>query len=241
MRSTSLLLGTAALTLLLAGCGSSDITDTSTATAASTGSSASGGSPSAAPSDQPAGDATILQSGFGQEGEYVWVTSVVHNGTGKVGQTVTVQYNVLDDAGDILASESQVEAFSILDQDLAVGTQVSLDKGVKVSKVEATLLVEDNGTFDSTPRPPIPTTPGKVAKDEYGNWGATFIVSNPLSEPLKDARIGIVCYDAAKAIIGGGVSFPDLIPAGGKVKIDPTTLLISGKPDACTAYAGHGF
>jgi hypothetical protein len=46
---------------------------------------------------QPAG--AIVKSGFGQEGDYAWVTSVVRNDSDEAGQTLTVQYNLKDAGG----------------------------------------------------------------------------------------------------------------------------------------------
>ena len=39
---------------------------------------------------------TLKEAGFGQTDEYVWVTALVHNNSAYVGQTVTVNFNVLD-------------------------------------------------------------------------------------------------------------------------------------------------
>src|SRR4051812_46894795 len=68
----------------------------------------------------------LLASGFGQEGPYLWVTALVKNTSQDVGQFVTVQFNVLNQAGDIIASQSQVESFSRSGQTLVLGTQVDL-------------------------------------------------------------------------------------------------------------------
>jgi hypothetical protein len=88
--------------------------------------------------------ARLLKTGFGQSGEYAWVTSLVENqAEDNVGQFVTVQFNLLDSDGEILASTEQVEALSRADQKLAVGTQVDIPDRGKVAKVEATMEVSD--------------------------------------------------------------------------------------------------
>jgi hypothetical protein len=63
------------------------------------------------------------------------VTSLVENqAEDNVGQFVTIQFNLLDSDGEILASTEQVEAFSRADQKLAVGTQVDIPDRGKVPK-----------------------------------------------------------------------------------------------------------
>lgn len=220
-----------AIALLASGCaGEKNIVEQNTAKA---------GSGSAPPS--PAGPTkaagSLVSSGFGQDDEYVWVTSLVHNDSDKVGQTVTVQFNAMDEAGTLVKSASQVESFSRVGQDLAVGTQISAPNGVKISSVEATLLIEDRGAFSSEPFPEMKTTPVTVVTGPYGGSTANFELSNPTDQPVKSPRLGIICYDAANAIIGGGMDFPDLVPPSGKVAVE-AYILTTGTPASCKAYAG---
>ena len=178
-----------------------------------------------------------MASGFGQKDEYVWVTSLVHNNSDKVGQTVTVQFNALDAAGTLVKSGSQIESFSRVGQDLAVGTQLDVPKGSKIATVEATLLIEDLGVFSSEPFPEMKTTTVKVVADQYGGATANFELSNPTGNPVKSPRLGIICYNAAKKIIGGGVDFPELVPASGKVAVE-AHILTTGKPASCKVFTG---
>lgn len=195
-----------------------------------------GQSPAATASAAPRELGTIEASGFGQEGEYVWVTAIVHNNSTYVGQTVTVNFNVLDKQGKILESESQVESFSRPKSDHAIGTQVTLEPGQKATKVEATLAVEAAGVFSDQPFPEMPTSAVKVAQN-YGAHEASFELKNPMSEAVKSPRIQLVCTDAAGSIVGGGMAFPDLVPARGKIKVD-TNVIVSRKPHKCSAYVG---
>ena len=225
MRST--LLVCSVLVFALAGCAS----DTGQAEAESESPKAA-----ATKSSAPSELGTIKASGFGQDGEYVWVTAVVHNNSTYVGQTVTVNFNVLDKQGEILESESQVESFSRPKSDHAIGTQVTLEPGQKAAKVEATLDVEAAGAFSDQPFPEMPTSAVKVAQ-KYGAQEASFELTNPMSEAVKSPRIQLVCSDAGGSIVGGGMAFPDLVPAGGKIKVD-TNVIVSGKPQECSAYVG---
>jgi hypothetical protein len=215
-----------AAALALAGCGGG-------------GDPVSGGSPSpsATVSSAPKELGTLKASGFGQADEYVWATAVVHNNSDYVGQTVTVSFNVLDAAGEILGTESQVESFVRPGADHVIGTQVALEPGQKAAKVEATLDVEASGTLSDQPFPDMPVSDLKVTAGMGGYPAVTFVVSNPLTVPVKDARIQVACTDASGAIIGGGSDYPELVPAGGKVKVD-AHVIASGEPQDCTVFVG---
>jgi hypothetical protein len=178
----------------------------------------------------------LLESGFGQTDEYVWVTSLVKNTASTVGQTVTVQFNVYDKAGTLIGSTEQVESFQSVGQLLAVGTQLDLKPQEKAASVKATLLVEDKGAFSDEPFPAIKTSLVKIGKDEFGGVSASFDVTDPTDQPLKNPRIGIICYNAKKQIIGGSSEFPDLVPASDKYHVD-STVNVTGTPASCTAYA----
>lgn len=179
----------------------------------------------------------ITDSGFGQSEEYVWAGAVVHNNTDKVGQTVTVTFNALDASGAILKTESQVESFSAPSADHYVGTQLTLEKGQKAAKVEASLDVEDSGTFSDQPFPTMPTSKATVSKNEYGGTTASYTLTNPLTVAVKSPRIAVLCRDAAKKIIGGGIDLPDVVPAGGTIKVD-TDVTTTGTPASCAPFVG---
>ncbi|WP_404390406.1 hypothetical protein [Humibacillus xanthopallidus] len=165
------------------------------------------------------------------------MTAVVHNNSTYVGQAVTVSFNVLDEKGTLLKTASQVEAFYRPSADHALGTQVSLDPGQKAAKVEASLDVEANGAFSDKAFPAAPTGPVTVRTGEYGQTVASFELSNPLTVALKSPRVAVVCTNPSGAIVGGGSSYPELVPASGKVKVD-TDVLVSGKPSTCSPYVG---
>jgi len=186
-------------------------------------------------SNATAGSGELVSSGFGQSDEYVWVTSLVKNTSEQTGQTVTVSFNVLDSEDNLLATTTQVEAFSTPAQELAVGTQVTVDKGLKAARVEATLDVQEDGIGPKDAQPSMPPIQAKVAKNEYGTYTATYEVVNPTANVLTTVRIGVICVNGANTIIGGGSQFPTLIPASGKIRAD-TDVATSGKPGACTAY-----
>lgn len=188
----------------------------------------------------PAGGASIIASGFGQQKEYVWITALIKNNTGNTGQSVTVNFNLLDEKGEVIKSESQVESFVWIGQELAVGTQADLDSGrVKVASVEATLDIKDYGR-DASPVAQFTTGEIQLTEDKYskGYFRARFDVINPDDTVLKDARIGVICYDKNGVIVGGSSVYPDLVPAKGKIRAETTGLIVSTKPASCKAFPG---
>jgi hypothetical protein len=230
--------GSALLLVALTGCASlreSDSTDTDTAPAHNK--TASGPSDGTSPSEDTA-SGHIKEFGFGQQDEYVWVTALVHNDSDVVGQMVTVHFNAMDADGELVASTNQVDHFSRAAQDLAVGTQLAVPRRSEIASVEATLLIEDIGAFSDEPFPEIPTTDVKVVKAPYiDSYTANFQVNNPTGEPLQNLGIGLICHNSGGKIIGGGVAFPELVPANGATAVEASTLT-SGKPDSCDAYVG---
>jgi hypothetical protein len=220
----------AALLFGVAGCGGGDETTTDSAT-----SERSTAAPATTAPQEPEGKAgEIVKSGFGQRDDFVWVTSLVKNNTDEAGATVTVQYNVLDATGSILVSGEQVESFSRGGELLAVGTQLEVPSGTEAATVEASLVVEPDGIGSEFQE--IPTSPVTVTTDEFGQPTASFEVTNPTSEPLSP-RIGVICYDSAGEIVGGTSEFPE-VPPSGKARVDTLSLLVTGTPAECEAYAG---
>jgi hypothetical protein len=216
--------------MLLTGCTS---TGKNVAESATSGTSRPTASTAAAA--KPAGQ--LVASGFGQQAQYVWLEALVRNTSANVGQTVTVQFNVLDASGKLIGSESQVENFSRPGQLLALGTQHDLQPHETAAKIEAHLLIEDAGAFSNKPFPEIKTGPVSIAKDEFGSTTGTFEITNPTADPLKNPRVGVICYDTEHNVIGGGAEYPDLVPASGKALVK-ATLNTRGKPAKCDAYAG---
>src|SRR6476659_4907341 len=97
---TRIVLGTLAV-ILLSACGGTDadVVDSKKSEAATSGASSSG---------DGAQKARLLESGFGQADQYAWVMALVKNESDHAGQTVTVNFNVKDTDGHLLASGSQV-------------------------------------------------------------------------------------------------------------------------------------
>jgi hypothetical protein len=180
--------------------------------------------------------ASLEAAGFGQSGDYLWITSVVRNEAPTGGQFVTVSFNLLDEGGNLLATESQVESFNAPGQRLAVGTQVDAPTNGTVASVEATLLV-DEGMEPEFPDVTLEAGEVTLRPDEFGGMTASATLTNPSQETLPGARVGVICTDAAGTIIGGGSAYPD--PAGGQI-VAEVDVIVSGEPASCEMLANPG-
>ena len=60
-------------------------------------------------------------------------------------------------------------------------------------------------------------------------------VSNADSRYDAEARIGIVCYDAASSIVGGTTIYSDALPRNGATVVEQP-VLVTRPPARCEAY-----
>lgn len=214
--------------MLLAGCNTAQV-PAITATSVPT---ASTPPTSAAPS--PAG--VIKDSGFGRRDNYAWVTAIVHNNTDTVGQYVTVHFDLADEQGNLIASEDQTGMFDRPNGDIAVGTQVEVPKNAKIASVTTNLAVGEEPDESIGPFPAITSSKRSVGST-YGYPYARFILHNPTSQPISNAQVEVVCYSKQNKVIGGGDSYPDLMPAKRSIVVK-SDVITSGRPDHCAAYVG---
>lgn len=227
------LLSIASLALVACG-GSSDLSPASPAPRATSPEVASESTAEASGTDEMG---RILNSGFGQRDEYVWVTAIVENLTETVGHTVTVSFNVLDDDGQILATETQVEGFSLPQAEHIIGTQVTLAKGETAADLEVSLDVQDENLFGDTPFTAVTASETTIESNSVGGPGASLELTNNTSENVANPRVQTACFDAAGQIIGGGSEYPEFVPAQGRIKVD-LHLIVSEEPTSCASFVG---
>jgi hypothetical protein len=224
-----------ALVFLLAACGGT-AEDKEKSPAGSDGGSKNAGSGSA--DDAP--KVEIVDSGFGK-GDYGTQAMVIvtTDSEAAIGEFVTASVNFLDSEGQILATAEQIEAFKWVGQELAMPvTPDGLDGKAKVASIEPSASLSDYGMAEESkaPLPVLDST--EVKKGEFGGFITSFALTNDTDADLKSPRVGVVCYDAAKKIIGGTSTYPDLVPAGKTIRIDAEPT-VSGKPASCKAFVNY--
>ena len=187
--------------------------------------------PSASAAEGDVDAAEIIDYGFGQDGQYVHVAAMVRH-AGYTGEFATVLFNVYDDSDKLVASTEHVEGFTNAEATFPIGTMVEVDEGVTIGRIEPTMAISDHGT-SYAPQPVV--EPVKVDLVS-GEPMFEFKFTNPTGADWKDVRVAIVCHNSAGEIVGGGMAFPSLIPAGGEVLVDDPNLHQQGAA-SCTAYA----
>ena len=213
--------------LLLVGCGAG-------------GKSATGGSTKERP------PAKVVASGFGQNGKYVeGIAIVTSDNPASVGRGVTASANFLDAVGHVIATEEQVESFSWPDQQLVLPVWLDLSNSppdTKVASGDVSVSVSDYATPKSPDMKPLPVlVSNRIRRNSYGGFTTDFTFTNDTGADLKDLRVGVVCYDAGGTIIGGSSIYPNLAPAGKPIRLEPTTLTVSGEPITCKAFPNYGY
>ena len=184
----------------------------------------------------------VVDSGFGQLGDYVQGVVVVTTGdAAAVGEFVTASMNFHDATGEIVGTSEQVESFSWPGQELVLPLMLDLSAtpGVQVAEVDVSVSLSDYGLGGETVDPLEPVEARELRPGEFGGTTAVFEVTNPTGEDLDGARVGIVCRDAGGTVIGGTSEYPNLIAAGKTVLVE-SDLATSGEPATCTAYPNYG-
>lgn len=183
----------------------------------------------------------LVASGFGQRGEYVQGIAVVTTDNPQsVGEFVTASANFLDDAGNIIATEEQVESFSWVGQELVLPIWLDLSNrpGVTVDGIDVSVTISDHGP-GTEPQAPLDTVDStEVVATQFSGPAAVFTLTNTTDSDLENLRLGVVCYDAAGTIIGGGSDYPELIAAGKSARVE-SRITTSGEPASCTAFPNY--
>lgn len=201
--------------------------ETDTVTLEQTSTTIPGGASSAAPSTEAPGSAEVVESGMGVADGYAWVTAMVEY-EGLTGEFATVLFNVYDKNDELIASEEQVEELGTAGTTFPIGTQVEIPSGSKASRVEATVSVSDYGS-GTEPMPVV--DPVEAPADS-----PKFRIENATGADWTSPRIAIVCRDDAGTISGGGMDFPNTIPAGGEYLVSDASMITAREAKTCEAY-----
>lgn len=222
------------LVSLLSACGGGGVKDVGTVGSDGGDKNATSGSKGGTPTAEVI-DFGLAQSSYTTEAIVLATT----NSEAAIGEFATVTVNFLDAGGKILATESQVESFNWVGQQLVFPvTPTDLDDNVKVASIEPSISFSDYGMAEPS-KPPMPVLDAtEIKKGEFSDYTVAFGFTNDTDADLKDLRIGVVCYDPAKKIIGGTSTYPDVAPAGKTIRIeaDPT---VSEKPASCKGFVNY--
>jgi len=165
-------------------------------------------------------------AGLDSSGNYAWVTAMVEH-SGLTGEFATVLFNIYNEEGQLIASQEQVEELGTSGTTFPIGTQVSIPEGESAARVEAIVSATDYGTGAD----PLPIVEPYVSA--FPN--PRFEIVNPTDENWTNPRISVICRDASGAIVGGGIDFPNSVPANGHMLSTPY-LMVDDSATECQAY-----
>lgn len=184
-------------------------------------------------SSPPEQVAEIVEYGFGQRDQYVYAPVIIKGTADKAGQFVTVSANALDESGEIIATETQVEQITSPGQELVAAVFFDLGPGAAtVADLEVTLTSDDVG--DSTDEPDLGTAEATSITEEYGTTTAAAEFENTTDDTI-DLNATAVCRDAAGAIIGGAFTSHGDVAAGSTALVE-VDVTVSSPPATCTIY-----
>jgi hypothetical protein len=168
------------------------------------------------PSPEPAREAVVVQSGFGQDGQALGFGVVIDNPNPAAAlEDISVQV-VAYGAGDVvLGTDDSTLPMVAPAVQTYFGGDMYLDVEQPVERIEVQI------TGGGTPQPATPDElpPFSVEAATFRETGfsqhVSAVIRNPFTVPLTDLYVGIVLFDEADQVIGGGFTFlPFLLPEG---------------------------
>lgn len=173
----------------------------------------------------------ITQQGFGQAGADVGLGFLLENPNDALTiEDVTWQYTLYAADRRVLAVGSGYVRFLAPGQILGIAENAYLTSDDAVADLEVQLLA---GEYDTdTVGPNFTTEEIALEQDEYGSTTVTGIVVNPNDQSVTGLQVHAIVYDAAGAIIGGGWSYIEDIPANGRTPAEVYVALSDTAPPA---------
>lgn len=164
--------------------------------------------------------ATLVTSGFGQEGRSVSYAFIVTNPNPGIGlEDVGYQITALDSSGAIVETDSSSIPALFPGDTLGIGGDLFVEENVIVDSIDVQL-----SRGDSTPSEPIPNFTTEQVTYIPGDYTSqvTGVISSPFSRQFDDLRVSAITYDAEDNINGGGYTYVDFVPANGTTGVNVT-------------------
>lgn len=178
---------------------------------------------------------TFETYGAGGGNGYLWVTSIVRDV--QPGQFVTVSFNLLSADGTILATAHQTEEGINPNERMIIGTQVEAPRGQTVTRVQPAIGVQNDSRKPAFTDVVLGVGTVMIGEDSLNQPTAKSLITNPSQQQIPAARVGIACFDRQGNIIGGGATFPKVLPAGGQTMASCDHLMVSQAPTRCEMTA----
>jgi hypothetical protein len=192
------------------------------------------------PTQVPVAQAVDLKltgiQGFVQDDIHVVSVFMVENpNADQAIESSEYQIAVYDDAGTVLKSDSGYLSLVLPGETTAIVSESYLEKGQKASKVEVQLSSGDASVMEEKVVP-YTTDQVKFIPDQYFPK-VTGVIKNGLNRNISNMHVMAVAYDQSGAIIGGGYTYLNFLPASGQAPVD-VSMLVDGTPDKVEIYPG---
>lgn len=176
---------------------------------------------------------TLDKQGAGQDDTNVGVGFVVTNpNAGFAVENSRYRSTAYAADGSVLSTDEGYIHLLLPSETLGVGSRMLLGKGQTVDHVDVQILPGDYTTSD-----PVPSFTTDNVTYKPGQFGdsVTGEITSPYTKDISSLLVYALAYDADGKIIGGGFTFLDFVPAGGKAAVD-VTVAVAGKPETVELY-----
>ena len=184
---------------------------------------------------QAAQDVKLVASGFGQEGTQSAYGFLVENTNASVAVEKS-QYQVTAFAKDgaVLCTDSGYIDLLLPEQKLGIAGDMSVPgKDTVIDHVVVQIKAGDLKPSES--QPTFTSDNVTYLKGSYTSK-VTGVIKSPYKKDASQLRVSALAFDGSGAIIGGGYSYLDFVPAEGHAAAE-VSVVTSGEPAKAELYA----
>jgi len=187
-------------------------------------------------SSQAARDVKLLASGFGQERTQGAYGFLVENQSSSTAVEKS-QYQVTAFAkdGTVLATDSGYIELLLPSQKLGIAGSLSLSAAENASIDSVIVQLKAGDRAPSEPQPTFTSDKVTYLKGSYSSK-ITGVIKSPYKKDASQLRVNALAFDGTGAIIGGGFTYLDFVPAEGQSAVE-VSVITNGQPAATELYA----
>jgi hypothetical protein len=177
---------------------------------------------------------TITAEGYGQDDNQLGFGMLVKNPNSDLMlEGSQYQVAVYAEDGSVLGVDEGYLGVQFPDSEVGLAGNIYLPDETTASKVVMQVL-----TGRSEKAKPQDSFTSEDASFEAGDYSSkvTGSVNNPFTKEVKSVRVNAITFDDAGKIIGGGYTYADFIPAGGKSAVE-VSVVTAGTPAKAELYA----
>jgi hypothetical protein len=176
----------------------------------------------------------LLRQGFGQDNDRVAYGFVVQNSN--AGFAVeSSEYVITAYSGDgrVIGVEEGYVYLLLPGQTLGVANTTYLSREEPIGRLEVHLLPGDYVATES-----LPAFSAQNISYQPGDYSSALTgqIVSPYPRDISDLRVAAILYDGSGAIVGGGFTYLDFVPANGTAAVE-VSVVASGQPTGAELYA----